>query len=35
MAPYVVTILTLVILSAGRGARGAPGSLGKPFHASA
>jgi simple sugar transport system permease protein len=34
MAPYVVTILTLVALSAGRGALGAPGSLGKPFHAS-
>jgi simple sugar transport system permease protein len=35
MAPYLVTILTLVALSAGRGALGAPGSLGKPFHASA
>ncbi len=35
MAPYIVTILTLVILSAGRGARGAPGSLGRSFHASA
>jgi simple sugar transport system permease protein len=34
MAPYIVTILTLVALSAGKGARGAPGSLGKPFHAS-
>ena len=34
MAPYLVTILTLVALSAGRGALGAPGSLGKPFHAS-
>jgi simple sugar transport system permease protein len=36
MAPYLVTILALVILSAGRNraALGAPGSLGKPFHAS-
>ncbi len=35
MAPYLVTILTLVLLSAGRGgAMGAPGSLGKHFHAS-
>lgn len=34
MAPYVVTILALVLLSAGRGAGGAPGSLGRPFHAS-
>lgn len=34
MAPYVVTILTLVLLSAGRGGQGAPGALGKPFHAS-
>lgn len=34
MAPYLVTILTLVALSAGRGAGGAPGALGKPFHAS-
>lgn len=36
MAPYLVTILALVILSAGRGraALSAPGSLGKPFHAS-
>jgi simple sugar transport system permease protein len=34
MAPYLVTILTLVALSAGRGTLGAPGSLGKPFHAS-
>ena len=36
MAPYVITILVLVALSAGRAsaALGAPGSLGKPFHAS-
>lgn len=36
MAPYLVTIIALVILSAGRSraAVGAPGSLGKPFHAS-
>ena len=34
MAPYLVTILTLVALSAGRGAGAAPGALGKPFHAS-
>jgi general nucleoside transport system permease protein len=35
MAPYLVTILTLVLLSAGReAAMGAPGSLGKHFHAS-
>jgi general nucleoside transport system permease protein len=35
MAPYVVTIVTLVLLSAGRRGRalGAPGSLGRPFHA--
>ena len=30
MAPYLATILVLVILRAGR----APGSLGRPFHAS-
>lgn len=30
MSPYVITILVLVVISAGR----APGSLGKPFHAS-
>ncbi len=36
MAPYLVTIISLVILSAGRGgaARAAPGSLGRIFHAS-
>jgi len=36
MAPYVITILVLVALSAGRSsaALGAPGSLGKSFHAS-
>jgi simple sugar transport system permease protein len=35
MSPYLVTILVLVLISSGRaGARaGAPGSLGKPFHA--
>jgi simple sugar transport system permease protein len=35
MAPYLVTILTLVLLSAGRSraALAAPGSLGRPFHA--
>lgn len=33
MAPYVVTILVLVVISA-RGAHGAPGSLGRSFHAS-
>lgn len=35
MAPYIVTILTLVVLSAGRGraALQAPGSLGQSFHA--
>jgi ABC-type uncharacterized transport system permease subunit len=32
-SPYIVTILVLVIISA-RGAHGAPGSLGRPFHAS-
>ena len=30
MSPYIATIIVLVVLSAGR----APGSLGKPFHAS-
>jgi simple sugar transport system permease protein len=30
MSPYIATILVLVIMSAG----GAPGSLGKTFHAS-
>ncbi|NDV02171.1 ABC transporter permease [Pseudoroseicyclus tamaricis] len=36
MSPYLVTIIVLVILSAGRGgaALGAPGSLGRSFHAS-
>ena len=36
MAPYLVTIASLVILSAGRGgaAMAAPGSLGRSFHAS-
>lgn len=35
MAPYLVTIITLVVLSAGRGraALQAPGSLGQSFHA--
>jgi ABC-type uncharacterized transport system permease subunit len=35
MAPYLVTIITLVILSAGRGRASlqAPGSLGQSFHA--
>jgi general nucleoside transport system permease protein len=35
MAPYLVTILVLVIISAnpGRAAANAPASLGKPFHA--
>lgn len=35
MAPYVVTILVLVVISSGRGraALAAPGSLGQPFHA--
>ncbi len=32
-SPYLVTILVLVIISA-RGAHAAPGSLGRPFHAS-
>ncbi|MFN4203894.1 MAG: ABC transporter permease [Tabrizicola sp.] len=36
MAPYLITILVLVIMSAGRkgGASGAPASLGQNFHAS-
>jgi simple sugar transport system permease protein len=36
MAPYLVTIITLVLLSVGRrgGVLAAPGSLGKEFHAS-
>ncbi|MGZ9811948.1 ABC transporter permease [Pseudoroseicyclus sp. H15] len=36
MSPYLVTIIVLVILSAGRrgAALGAPGSLGRTFHAS-
>ncbi|MBL4810784.1 MAG: ABC transporter permease [Rhodobacteraceae bacterium] len=35
MSPYVITIIVLVFLSAGRGkaALGAPGSLGRSFHA--
>jgi len=34
-APYLVTILVLVLISSGRGGRtGAPGSLGQTFHAS-
>jgi ABC-type uncharacterized transport system permease subunit len=35
-APYLVTILVLVLISSGRGraALAAPGSLGQPFHAS-
>lgn len=35
MAPYLVTILVLVLISSGRGraALAAPGSLGQPFHA--
>ena len=35
MAPYVITIVVLVIISSGRGARaaGAPASLGRVFHA--
>ncbi|MCR8546768.1 ABC transporter permease [Salipiger sp. P9] len=32
MSPYLITIIVLVIISA-RGAHGAPGSLGRPFHA--
>lgn len=34
MSPYLITILVLVIISA-RGVHGAPGSLGRPFHAAA
>ena len=36
MAPYLVTILVLVLISSGRGraSLAAPGSLGQPFHAS-
>ncbi|WP_128514929.1 ABC transporter permease [Tabrizicola thermarum] len=34
MAPYLITILVLVIISAGRKANGAPASLGQNFHAS-
>jgi len=36
MAPYVLTILVLVLISSGRGraSLAAPGSLGQPFHAS-
>jgi ABC-type uncharacterized transport system permease subunit len=36
MAPYLITILVLVIMSAGRKgkANGAPASLGQNFHAS-
>jgi simple sugar transport system permease protein len=37
MSPYLITILVLVIMSSGRGARAglaAPASLGKTFHAS-
>lgn len=34
MAPYVITIIVLVLISGGRRARGAPGSLGRVFHAS-
>ncbi|APX23553.1 MAG: ABC transporter permease [Rhodobacteraceae bacterium] len=33
MSPYLITIIVLVIISA-RGAQGAPGSLGRSFHAS-
>ncbi|MBE9637784.1 ABC transporter permease [Salipiger mangrovisoli] len=33
MSPYVITILVLVVISA-RGVHGAPGSLGRSFHAS-
>jgi len=32
MSPYLITIIVLVIISA-RGSHGAPGSLGRPFHA--
>jgi ABC-type uncharacterized transport system permease subunit len=36
MSPYLITIIVLVFISAGRGRRGtsAPASLGQPFHAS-
>jgi simple sugar transport system permease protein len=37
MSPYLITILVLVVMSSGRGARAglaAPASLGKTFHAS-
>ncbi|WP_108258070.1 ABC transporter permease [Mangrovicoccus ximenensis] len=34
MSPYLVTILVLVVMSAAGAAAGAPGSLGRPFHAS-
>ncbi|WP_226628136.1 ABC transporter permease [Alloyangia pacifica] len=34
MSPYLITILVLVVISA-RGVHGAPGSLGRSFHASA
>ena len=36
MAPFLMTILVLVLMSAARRGRmgGAPGSLGKAFHAS-
>ncbi|NHB75773.1 ABC transporter permease [Rhodobacter calidifons] len=34
MAPYLITILVLVIMSAGRKASGAPAALGQNFHAS-
>jgi general nucleoside transport system permease protein len=34
MAPYLITILVLVIISAGRKSNGAPAALGQNFHAS-
>ena len=34
MSPHLITIIVLVIISA-RGVHGAPGSLGRPFHAAA
>jgi ABC-type uncharacterized transport system permease subunit len=36
MSPYIITIVVLVVMSSGRGARalGAPASLGRIFHAS-
>ncbi|OWJ69355.1 ABC transporter permease [Haematobacter massiliensis] len=34
MAPYVITIIVLVLISGRRRARGVPGSLGRVFHAS-